>query len=89
MSFEKFKHEIKNHTKEKLIELYKKISIDIHYWNNVRYNEFAINKLEEGVEENKITGMQVVQRHLAPLKKQRAILLTKLNQIGYNGSELM
>lgn len=88
MGFEKFKHKIKNFSKEKLIELYHKVSKDIHYYNYVRFNEYAANKLEEGVGDNKITGMQVVHRHLNPLKKQRAILLTKLNQLGWNGQEL-
>lgn len=89
MSFNIFKNEIKNFSKDELVDLYMKVSKDIHYWNYVRFNEYAVNKLEEGVEDNKITGMQVVQKHLVPLKKKRAILLTKLNQLGWNGKELI
>ena len=84
MSNEKFKREIKGFDVPELLEKYRKLSVEVHKWQGINSGEYSRAKAGN----NKLTSTQGVSQVLPKLKKQRAIVLTRLNQLGWNGKEL-
>jgi len=96
MSFEKFKNEIKEENVSQLLDRYRLLNVNINKWQTKKGDKASLYALEEESKHRKdsdnknikIGGDQVISRYLPKFKKQRAIVLTKLNQLGWNGKGL-
>ena len=86
MSFEKFKNEIKEKSVKELLEYYRKINQEISLNNSLGSTHYSL--LTHGVFGPKGNLINSPRMKNNKLKKQRAIVLTKLNRLGWNGEEL-